>query len=240
MQEAFQEQGKRRYIDRNLDLIRIDNHAADQLSDHIGNHLWDEITPWFVQFSQAGFDMFGIKLGPAFPFFGQIIEPWLWVFKSLSQVINDHLVQFMSRQRHGARAIGVAGSGFWCLVISIALPFAVAGLIHGVGTAVVPENQTCQWEIFYISVSSGSTCAPGALTSDGLHLIPERAINDGFVLARVPSVLIEDFSDVCTIPEQLIERIAIEVLASMLIAISADVALRPVVQSAEILKKLGH
>ena len=41
----------------------------------------------------------------------------------------------------------------------------------------------------------------------------------------MPSVLIENFADVCPIPEQLIERVAIKVLATVLIAISADVAL---------------
>ncbi len=112
--------------------------------------------------------------------------------------------------------------------------------MQGEGAAVLPKNKTCQREVLYLSNSSGYTNAPSALISDGLHLIPERTINDGFVLAWVPSVFVKDFPDICSIPEQLIERISIEVLATVLIAISADVALGPVVQAAEFLNELCH
>ena len=89
----------------------------------------------------------------------------------------------------------------------------------------MPKHLTLQREICLVDLGAWDAGPPRAFTSDGLDSVPHSAINDGFMMTGVPFVWVEDFTNVCAVFEQLVERVAIKGFAAMPLAIEADVQL---------------
>jgi hypothetical protein len=70
-------------------------------------------------------------------------------------------------------------------------------------------------------------------------LIPEFTVNDGFLLAYMPSISIKNLSDIHPVPEELIQCVAIKGFPAVPIAISADVQLGSISQRIELRKERG-
>jgi len=104
----------------------------------------------------------------------------------------------------------------------------------------MPEQPISQRKLFCALYCRGHASSASALASDGLDLIPKLAINQGFVLAGVPRVLIKNLTNAHPVSEQLVEGVAVEGLAAMQVAIGAHMALGSIAQPIEVLNQAWH
>ena len=144
----------------------------------------------------------------------------LRIAKLAPNVVNDGIVQFGGCQIHRCLGVTLRLIASRRDVVAVAPILPCRGFKAGKRPPVMPEQATCQWKIQQITIFGRHTGAACALRHDLMNLIPKRQIDDRRVLATMPVTLVIDLADQHPVIQQPVYGIAVEGLATALLAVA--------------------